>query len=631
MSDSIKILQDTLTYGSISATGNLTVSGDGVFNGSIKTGSLTAVGASFLNGNCTVSGNSVVTGTGTFKGNTLTLGDQTGQILITNIPTTSSYPTAQRMILQGVDGYASGEGTDLYIWAGNGGYRSQADDMDPEGSSRLGSGGDIKVDAGRGQDGGTIKIRGGYSQGAEALSTVSGGFVLVEAGNSQWGYGGNVNMTAGYGPQGGGTIGLTTRNLTQTNVWTFSQNGTLSTAGSINLASGSDITRDGVSVIRTDYLPLSGGTLSGALAFDPNGDYRLENGMGFHLYAKQGISIETDYSEYEDISRSKSFNFNQNGGLILDQTQVAAMASMWFTLYPAEDSGFGLTTPNGVTHLFEYDYDNVSSATYPIQVRPAEDNSLSGVALSTVAAINATNLFDAYYKDRDGMPYIYIYQKTTGISGNRTNTNFFNNSITGFTGGEGSSITFNDGSVQTTAFIQEDYLPLSGGNMTGAINFSASRITQGLYDSNRGGLSGISLVCSLDYDFNWQVGWITALEQDRLTPRPLYVDSGAGSTIRAWTSAGSGTEVSHIGITFPDSSVQTSAINKFVSAFGNTSDTSYVLTHNLSTEDVTVTVIEVATKSVVYPSVTNTSLTQITVDFSEIPASANSYKAIVIG
>lgn len=457
MSDSIKILQDTLTYGSISATGNATVSGDGVFNGSVKTGSLTAVGASLINGNCTVSGDSivtgdlsvtgdsVVTGTGTFGGNTLTLGDQSGQVLITNIPTTSSYPTAQRMILQGVDGYASGEGTDLYIWAGNGGYRSQADDMDPEGSSRLGSGGDIKVDAGRGQDGGTIKIRGGYSQGAEALSTVSGGYVSIEAGNSQWGYGGDITATAGYGPQGGGSISLTTRNISQTNIWTFSQNGTLSTAGSISLATGADITRDGVSVLGG-----GGGALSG------------------------------------------------------------------------------------------------------------------------------------------------------------------------------------------------DYLPLSGGNMTGAILFGeytySPRITQGLYDASRGGLSGISLVCSVDYDFNWQAGWITALEQDRLTPRPLYVDSGAGSTIRAWTSAGSGTEISHTGITFPDGSVQTTAvtaagstISKFVSTFGNTSDTSYVLDHNLSTEDVTVTVIEVATKNVVYPSVTNTSSTQITVDFSEVPASADSYKAIVIG
>jgi len=484
MSDSIKILQDTLTYGSISATGNSTVSGDGVFKGSVNTGTLTVSGDSTTTGNLSVSGtstlkgsvntgtltvsgdstttgnlsvsgygvftgsvntgnlnvsgNSVVTGTGKFSGNTLTLGDQTAQVLITNIPTTSAIPVAQRMVLQGVDGYASGEGTDLYIWAGNGGYRSQADDMDPEGSSRLGSGGDIKIDAGRGQDGGTIKIRGGYSQGSEALSTVNGGFVMVEAGNSQWGYGGDITATAGYGPQGGGLISLTTRNISQTNVWTFSQNGTLSTAGSISLASGADITRDGVSV-------LGGG-----------GD---------------------------------------------------------------------------------------------------------------------------------------------GVSG--------------------------------------DYLPLSGGNMTGAIKFGeysySPRITQGLYDASRGGLSGISLVCSVDYDFNWQAGWITALEQDRLTPRPLYVDSGAGTTIRAWTSAGSGTEVSHTGITFPNASVQTSAINKFVSAFGNTSDTSYVLNHNLSTEDVTVTVIEVATKNVVYPSVTNTSSTEITVEFSEVPSSLDSYKVIVIG
>lgn len=284
MSDSIKILQDTLTYGSVSATGTLTVSSDSTLKGSVNTGNLTVSGYSVVTGNASVSGDStlsgsvstgtltingdstatgnvfvsgygvftgsvntgnltvggdsVVTGTGKFSGNTLTLGDQTAQVLITNIPTTSAYPVAQRMVLQGVDGYASGEGTDLYIWAGNGGYRSQADDMDPEGSSRLGSGGDIKIDAGRGQDGGTIKIRGGYSQGAEALSTVSGGFVLVEAGNSQWGVGGDITATAGYGPQGGGSISLTTRNISQTNVWTFSQNGTLSTAGSITFPDG---------------------------------------------------------------------------------------------------------------------------------------------------------------------------------------------------------------------------------------------------------------------------------------------------------------------------------------------------------------------------------------------------------
>ena len=107
------------------------------------------------------------------------------------------------------------------------------------------------------------------------------------------------------------------------------------------------------------------------------------------------------------------------------------------------------------------------------------------------------------------------------------------------------------------------YLPISGGTMTGPIYFTypyGSRIDQGIYDSSRGGLSGISLVCSVNYDFNWQAGWITSLEQDRLTPRPLYIDSGAGTPIRVWdSSTGTGIEVSHTEITFPDNTSQTTA------------------------------------------------------------------------
>ena len=107
------------------------------------------------------------------------------------------------------------------------------------------------------------------------------------------------------------------------------------------------------------------------------------------------------------------------------------------------------------------------------------------------------------------------------------------------------------------------YLPLSGGTMTGPISFLypyGSRLDQGVYDSNRGGLSGISLVCSVNYDFNWQAGWITSLEQDRLTPRPLYVDSGSGTPIRIWdNSSGTGVEISHTQITFADNTSQTTA------------------------------------------------------------------------
>ena len=109
-------------------------------------------------------------------------------------------------------------------------------------------------------------------------------------------------------------------------------------------------------------------------------------------------------------------------------------------------------------------------------------------------------------------------------------------------------------------------LPLSGGLMSGPIRFgdiNGARVDQGYYDSSRSGLSGISLVCSVDYDFNWQAGWITSLQQDRLTPAPLYVDSGAGTSLRVWNGTyvgvGSGVEISHTGITFPDSSFQNTA------------------------------------------------------------------------
>ena len=92
-------------------------------------------------------------------------------------------------------------------------------------------------------------------------------------------------------------------------------------------------------------------------------------------------------------------------------------------------------------------------------------------------------------------------------------------------------------------------LPLAGGTMTGAIVFdgtSGQYISKGNFDTSRGGNYGISLVCSIGYEFNWQAGWLTTTEQNSVTPRPLYLDSLAGTTLRVWDSAtSSGTEVSH--------------------------------------------------------------------------------------
>lgn len=107
------------------------------------------------------------------------------------------------------------------------------------------------------------------------------------------------------------------------------------------------------------------------------------------------------------------------------------------------------------------------------------------------------------------------------------------------------------------------YLPLSGGTMTGAITFdgtSGQYISKGNFDTSRGGNYGISLVCSIGYEFNWQAGWLTTTEQGSIAPRPLYLDSSSGTTLRCWDSQYlTGIEVSHTGITFPNSSLQTTA------------------------------------------------------------------------
>ncbi|NDE17082.1 hypothetical protein EBZ80_19350, partial [bacterium] len=124
-----------------------------------------------------------------------------------------------------------------------------------------------------------------------------------------------------------------------------------------------------------------------------------------------------------------------------------------------------------------------------------------------------------------------------------------------------------------------DYLPLTGGTMTGNIAFdgtSGQAIGKGWFDSNRGGNYGISLYCSIGYQLNWQAGWLSTTEQDLATRRPLYLDSAAGTTLRAWdASENKGVEVSHINIAFADGTTQGSA--GIIAPQGSMTD-GYVLT-----------------------------------------------------
>ena len=118
-------------------------------------------------------------------------------------------PTVERLVISGGDSYNNegtytGEGGDIYLWAGKGA-----------------NGGDIKVDAGESTSGqgGTIKIRSGYSESS------IGGFVEISSGYGGLG-GGDISITAsggGTGIEAGGEISMNTVGGS----WTFKNDGGL--------------------------------------------------------------------------------------------------------------------------------------------------------------------------------------------------------------------------------------------------------------------------------------------------------------------------------------------------------------------------------------------------------------------
>ena len=185
-------------------------------------------------------------------------------------------------------------------------------------------------------------------------------------------------------------------------------------------------------------------------------------------------------------------------------------------------------------------------------------------------------LVDSLYLPLSGGTLTGVLSTTDTIYTTDGNSVFWNDAYTNLV--SNSAAYLNSGGI-----VSGDYLPLSGGLMSGPIGFgdvNGGKIYTGYYDSSRSGLSGISLICSVNYDLNWQAGWITSLQQDRVTPMPLYIDSGVGTSLRVWNGNyvgdGTGTEITHNGITFSDTTTQTTAFT------GNT------LTFDEATKDLTI-------------------------------------------
>ncbi len=138
-----------------------------------------------------ISDNATPTGTG----QTIKFSDPTQQAIIYGPASTVDNNSAERIIIQGAPGFAgtTGEGGDVYLWAGPGGDAG-------------GNGGDIKIRAGRGQltgSGGYLNFQAGQS------NTGNGGWIGIESGSSNtYGNGGYITIQA----RSGGDITLRTYN-----------------------------------------------------------------------------------------------------------------------------------------------------------------------------------------------------------------------------------------------------------------------------------------------------------------------------------------------------------------------------------------------------------------------------------
>ena len=162
---------------------------------------------------------------------TLQFGGANQQVVITG-PTPDVNASAERLIIQGQRGLGTGEGGDVYLWAG-----------DAEGINA----GDIKIYAGDADDvtagyGGYVNIDGGRG-------FTQGGHVEITAGQSDT-HGGNLNLNAGYGTTSGGNLSLSAGNSANTNgvvqvytsghQWVFTADGqfTLPAGGNVVLSTG---------------------------------------------------------------------------------------------------------------------------------------------------------------------------------------------------------------------------------------------------------------------------------------------------------------------------------------------------------------------------------------------------------
>jgi hypothetical protein len=195
----------------------------------------------------------------------------------------------------------------------------------------------------------------------------------------------------------------------------------------------------------------------GGIVFGQNNTSINSGQGGFRINSEQGIAIEPVDQEDSENLITRGWYFSPDGSLTAPNNDYYyARSYIVLNNFPAQDSGFGLTTPDGVTRDFYYDYDGVVGPGTPILVNPSTD-SIVDVATKTIDVLNASELFGYIHWDAS-LNYIWIYQSIAGQTGDQINYSYGMDGVSSFTGGQSSSIVFGDGTIQTTAPTAPTYL-----------------------------------------------------------------------------------------------------------------------------------------------------------------------------
>jgi hypothetical protein len=265
------------------------------------------------------------------NGPTLRLGgenDPYDQVIITGPTPNQNVPSAQRIVIQGQRGFGtwtdttSGEGGDVYIWGGVGGESTV------EGTGYGGSGGDIKIRGGQGQNnqGGYVKIEGGDA--ADWNNTGStGGYIEISAGDGLYSNanGGDVNIRGGRANSGGtgnnGQVYIRTGANSEYE-WQFDNGGNLTIPGNIESVNSISVAAgDAVNIVSNNTVSAKTWNFdeNGVLHLPVAGDIVDSSGNSvLGAAVDTNVWVETFASDTlgDDVESATSVEYDPDGNVI---------------------------------------------------------------------------------------------------------------------------------------------------------------------------------------------------------------------------------------------------------------------------------------------------------------------------